>query len=166
MRLRNILLMDGANGFSPSYIAMWNAKFAIPPRDEASAHVPWTASPETLDDALARREERVLSKALTFSSSGTTYCVKTTGPGTALRGAMVTLHHLVGGGMTVHYSDRVLAVTAYGSYAVPDPAEDEKTIDARVDRIVAKTARSAGEGAIFPTSKEGTSLLRGTREHF
>jgi hypothetical protein len=54
-----------------------------------------------------------------------------------LRGAKVTLHHFVGGGMSVHYKDQLLAVTAYGDYPVPDPAEDEKTIDARVDAIIA-----------------------------
>ena len=46
-----------------------------------------------LDEALARREERVLSKALTFSVGGKVCCVKTNGPGTALRGARVTLLH-------------------------------------------------------------------------
>ena len=95
----------------------------------------WT--PETLEAMLARREERLLSKALSFSSAGTKYCVKTSGAGTALRGAKVTLLHFVGGGMTAHYKDRVLAVTAYGDYPVPDPAEDEKTIDVRMDAVVA-----------------------------
>jgi hypothetical protein len=143
MRLRNIDSIEEANGFSPTYIALWNKKFAVPPRDETSAHRPWTAAADVLDNTLARREERVLSKALTFSSAGTKYCIKTGGPGTALRGAKVTLHHFVGGGMTVHYKDRILQVTAYGTYPIPDPAEDEKTIDARVDRIVVKVARQA-----------------------
>jgi hypothetical protein len=49
----------------------------------------------------------------------------------------VTLHHFVAGGMSVHYKDRLLPVTAYGTYPVPDTAEDEKTIDVRVDAIVA-----------------------------
>jgi hypothetical protein len=137
MRLRDISSMAAANAFLPSFIAIWNAKFAAPPREPTSAHRPWTGTPETLDDALARREERVLSKALTFRSSGTMYCVKTSGPGTALRGAKVTLHHFVGGGMAVHYKDRVLPVTAYRTYAIPDPAEDEKTIDLRLDAILA-----------------------------
>ena len=83
------------------------------------------------------RGERVLSKALTFGSAGTKYCVKTDGPGTALRGAKVTLHHFIGGGMTVHYKGRVLPVTAYGHYPVPDPAEDEKTIDVRLNAMIA-----------------------------
>jgi len=40
-----------------------------------------------------------------------------------------------------NYKDRTLQVTAYGTYPVPDPAEDEKTIDARLDRIIEKNAR-------------------------
>jgi hypothetical protein len=100
--------------------------------------------PARLDDDLARREERTLTKALTFSAAGTKYCVKTSGPGTALRGAKVTLYHFVGGGMAVHYKDRVLPVTAYGSYPVPDPTEDDKTIDARMQTIVA-AARIEGD---------------------
>jgi hypothetical protein len=141
MRLRNISTMESGNGFLRTFIAFRNERFAVKPRDETSAHRPWTATPEELDDTLGRREERVLTKALTFSSADTKYCVKTSGPGTALRGGVVTLHHFVGGGMTVHYKDRILAVTAYGTYPVPDPAEDEKTIDARVDRIVEQEAR-------------------------
>ena len=143
MRLRNICSMQVANGFLPDFIEMHNKRFAVSPRDPAPAHRPWTDTPEALDDLLARREERVLSKALTFSSAGTKYCVKTNGPGTALRGAKVTLHHSIGGGMTVHYKGRVLPVTTYGHYPVPDPAEDEKTLDVRLDAVIAaRRARS------------------------
>jgi hypothetical protein len=130
------------------FIGFWNGKFAVEPSNETSAHRPWTGTPQALEDALARHEERVLSKALTFSSAGTKYCVKTPGPGTALRGAKVTLHHFVGGGMSVRYKDRLLEVTAYGSYPVPDPAEDEKTIDARVDAIVASRGMPRDQSAV------------------
>jgi transposase len=146
MRLQNISSIEAANAFAPAFIGFWNGKFAVAPRDETSAHRLWTSTPQALEDALARHEERVLSKALTFSSAGSKYCVQTKGPGTALRGAKVTLYHFVGGGMSVHYKDRVLAVTAYGTYPVPDPAEDEKTIDARVDAIIASRAKP-GVGA-------------------
>jgi len=150
LRLEGIGSIAAANAFVPRFIAMWNVKFTVPPREAASAHRPWTATAEALDHALARHEERVLSKALTFSSGGTKYCVKTTGVGTALRGAKVTLHHFVGGGMTVHYKDRVLPVTAYGSYPVPDPAEDEKTIDVRMDAIVASHGGIAAVSSSLP----------------
>ena len=48
--------------------------------------------------------------------------------------------------MTVHYKDRILAVTAYGTIPVPDAAEDEKTIEVRVDRIVEEEARLTAAG--------------------
>ena len=137
MRLRNISSMEVAQAFLPSFIQMWNAKFAVEPRDKVPAHRPWTKAEDELDLLLARREERVLSKALTFSYGGTKYCVKTIGPGTAMRGAKVLVHHLTDGRLHVTYKDRVLALTAYGTYAVPDAAVDEKTLDARVDAIVA-----------------------------
>jgi transposase len=150
LRLRGINSLVAANAFVPQFITIWNAKFAVPPREAVSAHRPWTQTVEALDHALARHEERVLSKALTFSSAGTKYCVRTRGPGTALRGAKVTLHHFIGGGMTVHYKDRVLPVTAYGSYPIPDPTEDEKTIDVRMEAIVAAAGGEAAASSSPP----------------
>jgi transposase len=151
MRLRTICSMEAANEFLPTFIETHNKRFAVPPRDPASAHRPWTGTAEALDDLLARREERVLSKALTFSSAGTKYCVKTNGPGTALRGAKVTLHHFIGGGMTVNYKGRVLPVTAYGHYPVPNPAEDEKTLDLRLNAVLA--ARRASHQLSMPPGR-------------
>jgi hypothetical protein len=150
MRLRNICSMEAANGFLPGFIETHNKRFAVPPCDPASAHRPWIGTAEALDDLLARREERVLSKALTFSSAGTKYCVKTDGPGTALRGAKVTLHHAIGGGMTGHYKGRILSVTVNGRYPIPDPAEDEKTLDVRLVAVIA-----AGQGSSRPTASSG-----------
>jgi hypothetical protein len=149
LRLRNISTIADANAYLSEFIVFWNGRFATDPSDTTPAHRPWPDTPGKLEDALARREDRVLSKALTFSAAGTKYCIKTSGPGTALRGATVTLYHFVGGGMEVHYKDRVLPVTAYGAYPVPDPAEDEKTIDVRVDGIVKKAATKAAEGKIL-----------------
>jgi len=137
LRLRNICSMAAAQAYLPEFIIEWNKKFAVPPRDAASAHRPWTQPAEALDLALASHEERVLTKALTFSYGGTKYCVQTPGPGTALRGAKIAVHRFHDGRLRFSYKERVLTCTAYGSYAVADPAEDEKTLDARVDAIAA-----------------------------
>jgi transposase len=137
MRLSNIDSIEAAHAFVPSFILRYNEKFGVAPRDETPAHRPWTKTEDALDETLARCEERVLTKALTFSSGGKKYCVKTPGPGTALRGARVALHHFADGRLRVHYKERPLAFTAYGSYPVPDPAQDEKTLDVRVEAIVA-----------------------------
>jgi transposase len=136
MRLCNINSIEAARAFLPGFILQYNEKFGVPPRDTTQAHRPWTRTEDELDETLARREERVLTKALTFSSGGKKYCVKTAGPGTAMRGARVTLHHFADGRLRVYYKERALAFTAYGTYPVPDPAEDEKTLDLRVDAIV------------------------------
>ena len=137
MRLNGIDSIEVAHAFLPEFIDKYNAKFAVPPRDATPAHRPWTKTEDELDETLARREERVLTKSLTFSSGGKKYCVKTQGPGTALRGARVALHHFADGRLRVYYKERPLAFTAYGSYPVPDPAEDEKTLDVRLDAIIA-----------------------------
>jgi transposase len=143
--------MAEAEAYLPVFMAAWNQKFAVDPRDDASAHRPWTGSAADLDAMLARREERVLSKALTFRAGGSMYCVKTSGPGTALRGARVTLLHYMDGSMRVHYKDRILACTAYRTLPVVSDAEDEKTIDARVDRLVAAAAKVSVASMVIAT---------------
>ena len=74
-----------------------------------------------------------------------------------MRGAKVTLYHFLDGGMAVHYKDRVLAVTAYATYPVPDPVEDEKTIDVRMDAIVARAHVADGT---MPGTSNPARLLR------
>jgi transposase len=145
MRLRNISSIPAAHAYLPEFILEWNKKFGVEPRDAASAHRAWMKTAEDLDLALACQQQRVLSKALTFSYGGTKYCVKTQGPGTAMRGAKIAVHRFTDGRLRFSYKDRVLTCTAYATYAVPDPVEDEKTLDARVDAIAAARQRSAGQ---------------------
>ena len=152
MRLQGIATMAEAEAYLPVFMAAWNRKFVVDPRDTSSAHRPWTGSAADLETALARREERVLSKALTFRAGGSMYCVKTSGPGTALRGARVTLHHYMDGSMRVYYKDRILTCTAYKTLAVAPEAEDEKTIDARVDRLVAAVAKGSVATMVMATT--------------
>lgn len=142
MRLEGISSMEEAQAFAPRFMDMWNARFAVQPRDPAPAHRPWAQDVNALDDLLARREDRVLSKTLTFRCGGTLYCVKTTGPGTALRGARVSLLHYLDGTMQVRYKDRTLAFTAFRTTPTPVKIEDEKTLNARVDAIIAQIAVS------------------------
>jgi transposase len=140
MRLEAISGIAAANAFLPRFIARWNARFAVAPRDLAPAHRPWTQAPEALDAALARYEERTLSKSLTFRAQGRLYAIKTTGPGTALRGAKVSLVHHLDGRIEVRYKQRSLETTAFGPCRAPHAAEDEKSIDARLDAIIAQAA--------------------------
>jgi transposase len=152
MRLAGVCGLASAQAFAEGFIETWNEKFARPPLDAADAHRPWTKGADALDEALARREERTLSKALTFSAAGKVYCVKTSGPGTALRGARVTLLHFQDGTMRVDYKNRSLPYTHFKTKPGPGQVEDEKTLDARMAQIVAVNAASS---QAQPVSLEG-----------
>jgi transposase len=146
MRLRGVSDIPAAQAFAPEFMKIWNDKFAKPPLVSTCAHRPWTEGVEALEEALARREERVLSKALTFSVAGKVCCVKTSGPGTALRGARVTILHFLDGTMRVEYKNRTLLYTHFKTNPGPNAAEDEKTIDARMAALVAaNTQKSSSE---------------------
>lgn len=138
LRLAGINDMAAAQAFLPGFMARYNERFGRPPRDLEDAHRPWTDGIRALDEALAEHEGRTLSKALNFSAGGFMHCVKTTGPGIALRGAKVTVRRFLDGTMDVVYKDRVLPFTTFKRLAGAAPIEDEKTIDARVDGIVAR----------------------------
>jgi transposase len=148
MRLSNINSIAEAQVFLPRFMTRYNEKFAVPPADATPAHRPWTKAADDLDLALASQEERVLSKSLTFSYGGTRYCVKTQGPGTSMRGGKVMVHRFADGRLRFSYKGRVLTCTAYGTYAMPDPAEDEKTLDVRVEAIIAAQRTSPGAVAL------------------
>jgi transposase len=152
MRLSNINSIAEAQVFLPGFMTRYNEKFAIPPADTTPAHRPWTKAADDLDLALASPEERVLSKSLTFSYGGTKYCVKTQGPGTSMRGGKVVVHQFADGRLRFSYKERVLTCTAYGTYAMPDPAEDEKTLDVRVEAIIAAQCTSPAAVAALADS--------------
>lgn len=137
MRLRGISSMEAAQAFAPQFIADWNVRFAKPPRSEQDAHRPWTRTLNELDEALARRETRTLSKALTFSAAGVLWCVWTKGAGIALRGAKIELLHFLDRPMQARRDKNVLRLTKVRNLSTPDPGEDEKTIDARLEAIAA-----------------------------
>ena len=71
MRLSRIDSIEAVHVFLPGFILQYNEKSGIPPRDNTPAHRSWTQTEDELDETLAQREERVLTKALTFSSGGT-----------------------------------------------------------------------------------------------
>lgn len=141
MRLRGISNIEQANAFMPFFIEQWNtSRWIKPPKDTTNAHRPWTQSQAELDETLARTDTRRLSKNLMFQYQGTFYGVKTSGSGTALRGASVTIVHKLDGSIQVRYKNRFLPITAFKTRYHPDPTADEKTINARLDDILATNA--------------------------
>ncbi|WP_175190356.1 ISNCY family transposase, partial [Burkholderia paludis] len=64
LRLRGINTVADANAYAPSFIAMYNARFAKPPRSDFDAHRP-LRNDENLDRLMTWRETRRVSKPLT-----------------------------------------------------------------------------------------------------
>ncbi len=138
LRLADISDMAAGQAFLPGFMARYNAQFAVAPRDAEDAHRQWEEGAEALDATLARHDDRRLSKALTFSAGGAVHCIKTRDAGIALRGARVTVRHYLDGRMDVVFKDRVLPYTTVRRLPRAAAVEDDKTLDARVDAIVAR----------------------------
>ena len=138
LRLAGICDMAAAQAFLPVFMARYNAKFAVEPRNATDAHKPWTSGVEGLDAALAEHIERQLSKALTFQAGGAVHCIKTRHAGIAFRGAKVTVRRYLDGRMDVVFKDRLLQFTTVRRLPGAALIEDEKTLDSRVDALVAR----------------------------
>jgi transposase len=138
LRLAGISDMASAQAFLPDFMARYNAQFAVEPRAAEDAHRRWDDGTEALDAALSRHDERCLSKALTFSAGGAVHCIKTRDAGIALRGARVTVRHYLDGRMDVVFKDRLLPYTTVRKLPHAVAIEDDKTLDARLDAIVAR----------------------------
>jgi hypothetical protein len=161
MRLADITTMEAAQAFLTGFMADHNARFAVAARDPADAHKPWSKGEAALAAALATHEERTLSKALTFQSNGTVYCIKTRGAGMALRGAKVTVRHYLDGHMDVVFKDRLLDTTTVRRLPRASAIEDDKTVDAAVDAIIALQRKRAFHGAVDgPGPREAQSAHR------
>ncbi len=139
LRLQGISDIAAANAFLPTFIAQWNQRFGRTPRDAQDAHRPLTLPPEVLDTTLADQETRLLSRKLTFQFHGAVYLVKTTGFGTALRGAKVTVCRLPNHSVVVQYRGRTLPCTPFRHTPAPPTPADEKTLNAQVDDAVARS---------------------------
>jgi hypothetical protein len=138
MRLAGIEDMAAAQAFLPGFMARHNRRFAVQPKSNEDAHKPWTGGIAQLDAALATHEPRTLSKALTFTAGGAVHCIKTRGAGMALRGAKVTVRLYLDGRMDVVFKDSVLPYTTVRQLPRVSAIEDDKTIDARLDAIIAQ----------------------------
>ena len=143
MRLSGIQDVGAAQAFLPAFMAAHNARFAVAPKDAEDAHKPWDGDIAALDAALAEHQPRTLSKALTFSAGGAVHCVKTRHAGIAFRGAKITVRHYLDGRMDVVFKERVLAYTTVRQLPRASAIEDGKTIDARLDEIIARGNRRA-----------------------
>lgn len=112
MRLRGISTQADGNAYLPTFMADFDARFAVPPRNPEDAHRPLLAQ-DDLARILTVQETRVLSKNLTLNYQNVIYQIQTARPTYALRQATVVVrenrHHEI----AIEYKGKSLAYTVY-----------------------------------------------------
>ena len=171
MRLAGIADMDSANAWLPGFMADFNRRFAVAPRDGEDAHRAYQGTREDLADTLSVQVERTLSKNLYCQHEGTFMQVKGSGTGLGMRGAKVTLFERFDGTQELRWRKRKLVYTVLSKAQRQAQEADSKTVNTRVDKALAKqdaTSRKAHKPAAnhpwkkYPVGKPATEGCNAT----
>lgn len=146
MRLAGISGMDEANAWLPGFIADYNRRFAVVPKDQQDAHMPYRGTAEELTRTLSVQVERTLSKNLSCQHEGRLIQVETSGTGLGMRGARVTLYQHFDGTQQLRWRQRKLAYTVMTKAQRQAAQADSKTVNARVDKALAKHGKTNNKG--------------------
>ena len=138
MRLAGINDMDSANAWLPGYIEDYNRRFAVIPKDTADAHLAYPYTPAELVRTLSVQVTRTLSKNLSCQHENQLLQVETTGTGLGLRGAKVTVHEHFDGRKELLWRKRKLTYSVMDKPRHQAPVADSKTVNARVDKAMAR----------------------------
>ena len=138
MRLAGINDMDSANAWLPGYIADYNRRFAVKPKDMSDAHLAYPDTSAALVRTLSVQVTKTLSKNLTCQHENKLLQVATTGTGLGLRGAKVTVHEHFDGSQELLWKKRKLAYSLMDKPQRQPPVADGKSVNAQVDKAMAR----------------------------
>ena len=128
MRLRGIGDMAAGNAYLPEFMADFNRRFAVAPRNPADAHRAVLHDAAELDLILCEHHARKLTKNLTIGFQSREYQVMGRGKGYRLRGAEVTVCKAFDGSVTVLRDGRELPVRLLAAGEEAAPVEDERLL--------------------------------------
>ena len=138
MRLAGINNMVEANAWLPAYIADYNRRFAVVPKDPQDAHLPYQGTTEELTRTLSVQVIKTLSKNLSCQHQGELIQVETSGTGLAMRGAKVALHQHFDGTRELRWRKRKLSYTSMTKAQRQATEADSKAVNDRVDKALTK----------------------------
>ena len=127
-RLEGISTIAEANAFMDAYLAKYNDKFAIMPRELFDVHVRPPEKPQR-DFILSRHYERKLSKTLTIQYENKHFQINEHGKGYRLRHATVTVCEDANHEITIHYKDRQLNYTVFDKQMQHSVIQSAKEIE-------------------------------------
>lgn len=134
MRLRGISSMATGNAYLPEFIADFNARFAVPPRQPDDAHRPLLPH-DDLARILTIQEPRVLSKNLTVQYHNAIYQIHSKRPGYALRHARVIVCENRQHEITIEYKGKPLDYTVYRPAPRQAQVVSSKQLTMRLDTL-------------------------------
>ena len=140
LRLQGIDNLEAANVFLPTFMAQYNARFAVAPQTTVDAHRTLLHNPDELALILCLHHTRKLSKNLTFQFHNREYQIQTEGQGYRLRRAAVTVCEAFEGSVSVIHQGKPLAYRLLAEGEPPTPLDDEKSVHHRVERAKARQA--------------------------
>ena len=144
MRLRGIGGIEAGNDYLPTFMADYNRRFGVAPRNPADAHRPVLHDERELDLILCEHHARKVTRNLSISFEGDAHQVTGHGRGHRLRGAAVTVCKGFDGTVTVLRDGRELAVRLLAEGEDPLPVQDGKSVRLRVDRAKAEQQSRPG----------------------
>lgn len=140
MRLLGISGMTAGNTYAPEFIADFNVRFAVVPRDPRDAHRPLLPK-DDLARILTVQETRVLSKNLTLNYANVIYQIQTPRPTYALRSATVIVRENRQGEIAIEYKGKPLAYTVYHRQEHQGEVVSSKQLTLAVDQLAPKTKK-------------------------
>lgn len=132
MRLRGISSIAAGNAYVPEFIADFDARFGVVPREPEDAHRPLLPH-DDLARILTVHEQRVLSKNLTLNYNKVIYQIQTPRPTYALRKATVVVRESAQGEITIEYKGKPLAYTIHREQVRQADVVSSKQIDMALD---------------------------------
>jgi transposase len=140
MRLQGVSGLTAGNAYLPEFIADFNVRFAVTPRQAQDAHRPLLPQ-DDLARILTIQDTRVLSKNLTLNYQNVIYQIQTPRPTYALRQATVVVRENRHGEIVIEYKGKALAHTVYRCQERQGEVVSSKQLTLAVDQLTPKTKK-------------------------
>jgi transposase len=140
MRLQNINNMAQANQWLPTFIAQYNAKFAVEASNSTNAHRQSLPTANQFNLILSQQHQRKLSWQLELSYKNVCFQIQTKTPSYTLRKAYVTVCDKQGN-ITILYKGKQLRYKRFDKNNRPAQPIDSKNINSHLSQHVTKTHR-------------------------
>jgi len=137
LRLQGISDPARANAYVPEFMADFNRRFGVAPRDPAEAHRPLLAV-QSLDRIFTVQTPRTVSKNLTIQHQKVVYQLQVPRSTHAFRGAHVLVLEDAQEQLAIEYQGRALAFTRYQEQSRQANVVSSKQLDAAVEVVKAK----------------------------